>query len=188
MRIFISVDLPATIKAEVSAFQEAFKETRASIKWARPESLHLTLKFLGEIDKARLSEIKDVVSTLTGRHRRMTLSLNGIGVFPNLSNPRIFWVGLGGETEKFASLAEEIDLGISALGFPREDRSYNPHLTIGRFKSPHGASELISQARQYPLPELTFSISEVNIMRSILNPQAAVYTSLFSGPLRGGLN
>jgi 2'-5' RNA ligase len=185
MRIFIAVELPATIKAEVSAFQEAFEETRASIKWTRPESMHLTLKFLGEIDEARLSEVVNVVQKVTAKHQQMTLRLSGIGVFPHLRNPRIFWVGLSGETEKFASLAEEIDLSLAELGFPREERSYNPHLTIGRFKSPLGAPELISHARQHPLQVLTFCVSEVTVMRSVLNPRAAVYTTLFNFPLSG---
>jgi 2'-5' RNA ligase len=115
----------------------------------------------------------------------MTLRLSGIGVFPHLRNPRIFWVGLSGETEKFASLAEEIDLSLAKLGFPREERSYKPHLTIGRFKSPLGASELISRAQQYPLQLLTFCVSEITVMQSALNPRAAVYTTLFNCPLSG---
>ena len=185
MRIFIAVDLPASIKAEVSAFQEGLVRTRASIRWTRPESLHLTLKFLGEIEEARLSEIMNVVQRVAASHRQMTLCLTGIGVFPHLRNPRIFWVGLGGETDRYASLAEEIDLNLSELGFPREERSYKPHLTIGRFKSPLGANELLSQARHQTLPLLSFRVSEVTVMRSLLNPRAAVYTPLFNCPLRG---
>ena len=183
MRIFIAVDLPAKIQAEVSTFQDALKHTRASINWTRPESLHLTLKFLGEIEESRLSKIVNVVQSVTDSHRQMTLCLTGIGVFPHLRNPRIFWVGLDGETEKYASLAEEIDLRLFELGFPREERSYKPHLTIGRFKSPLGASELISHGLEYPLPVLSFRISEVTIMRSLLSPRAAVYTPLFKCPL-----
>jgi 2'-5' RNA ligase len=185
MRIFIAVDLPASIKAEVSTFQGALGQTRASIRWTRPESLHLTLKFLGGIGEVRLSEILNVVQKVSARHRQMTLCLTGIGVFPHLRNPRIFWVGLGGETDKYVSLAEEIDLNLSALGFPREERSYKPHLTIGRFKSPLGATELVSQAQQQMLPLLTLRISEITVMQSVLNPRAAVYTPIFNCPLSG---
>ena len=185
MRIFIAVELPASIKAEVWAFQEALVHTSASIRWTRPESLHLTLKFLGEIEEARLSEIMNVVQRVAASHRQMTLCLTGIGVFPHLRNPRIFWVGLGGDIEKYASLAEEIDLSLSEWGFPREERSYNPHLTIGRFKSPLGASELMSQARHQPLPFLSFRVTEVTVMRSVLNPRAAVYSPIFNCPLGG---
>lgn len=178
MRTFIAIDLPGNIKEELAALQGEMRRAGADISWTRPENIHLTLKFLGEIDKKILGEIEQLCRACADRHEPFGLHLHGTGFFPNPRHPRVLWAGLAGAVEAVEQLQEEIDAAMEALGFEREEKDFRPHLTLGRIRSNKNIRELQAIAESYSLPELSFEVGEVVIMKSDLHPQGASYSQL----------
>jgi 2'-5' RNA ligase len=178
VRTFIAIELPEEIKAAIAALQAELRRARAEVSWTKPENLHLTLKFLGEIEEQRIGQIESACIETAAAAAPFTLSLTGAGVFPHASRPRVLWVGLAGEVEKVKLLQSDLDERLARAGFEREARAFQPHLTAGRIKSPKGAPALVSRAQAYRLPALSFTVREVVVMRSQLHPAGARYTPL----------
>ncbi|MEZ5402218.1 MAG: RNA 2',3'-cyclic phosphodiesterase [Bryobacteraceae bacterium] len=129
MRLFTGIDVPEEQKARLSELLGKLRP-HASLRWSRPGNLHITTKFIGEWPETRLDELR---SALAGVPARMpfSISLSGLGWFPNPHNPRIFWVAVRGG-EELASLAADTERSAEAVGIAREDRAYTPHLTLAR--------------------------------------------------------
>lgn len=156
------------------------RDCATSIVWTPPENLHLTLKFLGEIDDCAVPAVAGIVKNAAMCRHRLKICLTRSGVFPNSRNPRILWVGLGGQVIELAQMAAVLDQELSRFGFAPEMRPYQPHLTIGRFKSPVGAPDLIDRVAKHSFSPDPFKISEVLVMRSLLQPGGAKYVQMHS--------
>src|SRR5450755_2580831 len=129
MRIFIGIDLNPEVRIRISRFLEGVSAFAPEARWVRPESLHITLKFIGE-------QKPEQVEAITERLRRVEsgafdIRSAGYGFFPTTTAPRVFWIGIQAGTQ-LAELAESIDIATAALGVPRETRPYSPHLTLAR--------------------------------------------------------
>lgn len=183
VRIFIAAELPEWVKREIRTLQESLSKGRVSIAWTPSDNLHLTLKFLGEIKDGTVEGVAEIVRNAVTQRRAIKLGLAGSGVFPNARNPRILWVGLCGQIKELVNLAGIIDTELARAGHPAESRAYNPHLTIGRFKSPVGAGDVLELAKRYSPAADSFEIREVIVMRSILQPGGARYIPLHRIPL-----
>lgn len=178
MRTFIAIEIPSEIKSALAALQTELRRAGADVSWTKPENIHLTLKFLGEVDERRIGEIEKVCVSLAAEFQPFTLSLNDTGVFPNARQPRIIWAGLAGEIEKAVEMQKRLDERIALIGFGREEKAFRPHLTIGRVKSNRKTRELIALADAHRLPALSFVISEIVLMKSELHPAGARYTPM----------
>ena len=183
MRIFIAIEIPVPIKEAVTELQAKLREHRAAVSWTRPENLHLTLKFLGEIDGERLPAIEEATIASVEHIGPLSLRPDRVGVFPNARNPRVLWVGLGGDVDKVTSLAVRLDQKLVERGFAGEKRPFQPHLTIGRFKESGGVQELLAEARDYRLPETSFVANELVVMHSQLTPKGAEHTPVLRARL-----
>jgi 2'-5' RNA ligase len=129
MRTFIALDLDPPIRQKIAEFLEAIRGFAPDVRWMKPESLHVTLKFLGDQSQERVKEIEQLLSQIPGES--FELSFRGYGFFPNANSARVFWIGI--ETgPKLADLAAEIDKAIARLGIPREEHTFSPHLTLAR--------------------------------------------------------
>ncbi|MCW5967037.1 MAG: RNA 2',3'-cyclic phosphodiesterase [Blastocatellales bacterium] len=170
-------------KEEIRTLQESLEKDRASIAWTPSDNLHLTLKFLGEINDGAVQGVAEIVQNAVTPRRALKLGLAGAGVFPDARNPRILWIGLNGQIMELVNLAGVIDADLARAGYPAESRVYNPHLTIGRFKSPVGARDVIDLAKRYCPPADLFEIREVIVMRSILQRGGSRYIPLHRIPL-----
>src|SRR5580692_7268940 len=129
MRIFIGIDLDPEIRARLSRFIEGVQGFVPEARWVRPESLHITLKFIGE-------QTPEQVEVITERLRRIggsgfEIGLAGYGFFPTAKAPRVFWIGIQAGPQ-LGELAEAIDMAVAEVGIPRENRPYSPHLTLAR--------------------------------------------------------
>ena len=129
MRIFIGIDLDEEVRARISRFLEGVQGFAPEARWVRPESLHITLKFIGE-------QTPEQVEAITERLRRVEgsafeINTSGYGFFPTAKAPRVFWIGIQAGPE-LAALADRVDTAVAELGIPREDRAYSPHLTLAR--------------------------------------------------------
>jgi 2'-5' RNA ligase len=160
-------------------------QTRA-VRWVAGKNIHLTLKFLGEVDSNKIEAISRVIDTESRQISPFDLSAGGVGAFPNPRRPRVVWIGVQAPPV-LAELAAAIDRGTQQLGFPAEDRPFSPHLTLGRV--PQNASPQEVQAigqilSTTKIGELGgFEVRQVTLFRSDLQPSGAVYTPLFSAAL-----
>lgn len=186
MRVFLAIELTPQLRLALSELQSIIKKGLPPVSWVRPESIHLTLKFLGETDESLVDELRQAVSRAAAGHAPFSITIGGLGVFPNARAPRILWVGLEGELEALRDLAAEVEQACEALGFPSETRPFNPHLTLARIKQ-NGREVGQALARRGVLDHQanlgTLRVEAVVCMQSDLKPTGAVYTRLWEAPL-----
>ena len=174
MRAFIAIDLPDSIRAALGRAQASFRSACPDAGWTRPEGIHLTLKFLGEISDAQVREVRESLKKL-GRFESFTVGLKGFGFFPDARRPRVFWTGVVAPAN-LSWLAEQIEAAMQAIGFAREERPFRPHLTLARFKGPQpppALQALVAQQREEELGN--FEVSEFFLFESELSPKGAKY-------------
>jgi 2'-5' RNA ligase len=178
MRVFIAIELPNEVKAALAALQTDLRQTRADVTWTKPDNFHLTLKFLGEVAAASLPDITNACVDAATSAPPFSLQVKDTGVFPNVRQPKVLWVGLAGELEKLQSLHRTLDAKLHALGFEKETRSFNPHLTLGRVKSRTNEAAVTAKLLMTELPELSFAVAELVVMQSQLHAAGSIYTPL----------
>ncbi|GAI87658.1 unnamed protein product, partial [marine sediment metagenome] len=161
-----------------------------SVKWVDPYSIHLTLKFLGNIDVGRISEITQAIAEAAQGMSPFHLEVKGLGVFPNLRRVQVAWVGLGGEVSKISKLQQRIESNLVPLGFTAEARAFTPHLTLARLRDRvlpderERFGQLIANTRFET--GYTIEVDAINLMRSQLTREGAIYSQLSSVALKGG--
>jgi RNA 2',3'-cyclic 3'-phosphodiesterase len=160
----------------------------ADVSWTKPENIHLTLRFLGEVDERRIGEVEKVCVSSAAEFQPFTLSLGGAGVFPNARQPRVLWAGVRGEIEKTMEMRRLLEEKLALIGFEPEEKDFHPHLTIGRVKSNRKTRELLALADAHRLPALSFVVSEIVLMKSELRPAGAEYTPMARAFLRNEKN
>ncbi len=183
-RAFVAIDLPERVRAALGAAQQTLKSYGVRAKWVRLPSIHLTLKFLGNIDAGLTDEIAEAMAASAKGRDGLTLAAKGIGVFPHARRPRVIWAGLSGQLEVLKSLAETLDAHLADLGFPRETRAFKGHLTLGRVKAKIVADRL--QAAMHELETFEtdgFEVSQFILYKSELRPSGAVYSRVKEVPL-----
>lgn len=183
IRSFICIELPDDVKTEIGRFQGQFKGEPVSVSWTKPENIHLTLKFLGDVEEARLTDVDRVLTDVAGRFSPFELVARGCGVFPNERAPRVLWIGVGEEGGHLPRLAGAIEEAMAGLGFAREDRPFQAHLTIGRIRAATGARELARKFLALDFSTRQFRADRITLMRSDLRPSGAIYTPLRIIPL-----
>jgi 2'-5' RNA ligase len=179
MRLFIAIELPPEIKQGIAKVQEQLRETGATANWTRPEGIHLTLKFLGEVEESRVDEIRNVLASAVGAKGRLSLAIAGAGTFPNVKNPRVLWLGVAGDIEKLVALQASVEDAMEKITFDREERKFSPHLTLARIKFPKPRDnwqQKIESIRDVMLG--AFEAGYISLMKSELNREGAVYTEV----------
>ena len=191
VRSFIATELPDELKEGLAQLQTRLKSSNpSSVKWVDPSGIHLTLKFLGNIDVAKISEITQAIEAATQGISPFHLEVKGLGVFPNLRRVQVVWVGMGGEIDKLRQLQQRIESNLVPLGFAAESRSFTPHLTLARLRD-HALpadrerlGQLIAGTKFEKVH--TIDVVSINLMRSQLTREGAIYSRLSSVELRGG--
>ena len=184
IRAFIAVDLNETLRREISALQTDLRSARADVKWVEPGNLHLTLKFLGSVDENHLLPLTDALKTSGLRHHPFTISLGGLGCFPNMESPRVIWIAVSAGKEDLGRLAQAMEEACVNLGFPKEERAFSPHLTIGRMRSQDRLVELVKRLRATPFRGSELApIERLVLFQSHLSPRGSTYTPLAEIPL-----
>lgn len=184
MRTFIAIEIPEAVKIELARLQAQLRQTGAEVTWAKPDNIHLTLRFLGEVKERQLDKLKRLCAETAAAFQPFTLRLKDIGYFPNFRQPRVMWVGLAGELEAAQQLQKRLDAELIAKGFNQEDKPFKPHLTIGRVKSGKNIKQMAAKADMYALPELPFEVGEIVLFQSELHPAGSRYTVLAKSKLR----
>jgi len=194
MRIFIGIDLDLDVRGRISRFLEGVQGFAPEAKWVRPESLHITLKFIGEQTPEQVEAIAERLRRIEGS--AFEIRCAGYGFFPTAKAPRVFWIRSQAGPE-LSELAERIDVAVAELGIPREDRPFSPHLTLaragGRSGSPKwrkgdgpNATFAVLEKRLSAMGELDFgtiTAHEFILYQSQLSPKGSKYTKLQQFPL-----
>ena len=189
VRSFIAVELPAEVRAELASIEEKLKVRRhLFVKWVDPESIHLTLKFLGSVSGETIPEIVEAMSLVAQPVSPFTLQIGGTGAFPNWQRPQVVWVGVGGEMGRLTTLQRELEAALSPLGFPPESRPFSPHLTLGRLRervTPEDRRRfgLWAQSVKFEA-SLSFEVNTVRLMKSELTSSGPIYSQLASVGLK----
>ncbi len=181
MRAFIAIDLPESIQAALGQQQAAFRAACPDARWTRPEGIHLTLKFLGEISDDQVRQVTEALAGLTP-FASFSIAVKGFGFFPDARRPRVFWVGLEAPPA-LGELANRVESCMEKLGFAREERSLTPHLTLARFKVPRpqpALQALLTQRGELSLGQ--FEVSEFFLFESKLSPHGAEYRKIARFP------
>jgi 2'-5' RNA ligase len=183
IRSFIAVELPEAVKAGLQQLQTELTLPRYSfVKCVAPEGIHLTLKFLGNVSAQKISEITGVMEQASQGVNPFKLQLTEVGAFPNMSRPRVLWVGIKGEVDKLVDWQRRLDDGLVPLGFAKEARPFTPHLTLARVRENCSPGDRLNfgemVARAHAEVDFNFTVNSLNLMRSQLFPSGAVYTSL----------
>jgi 2'-5' RNA ligase len=185
IRTFIAFALPDTILSALDRVQTHLKAGGLKAKWVRIQGIHLTLKFLGDIETYQADPVADKMAAAARGIDPFLLGAKGIGVFPNIRRPRVIWAGLSGDLKPLADLQRRIDAALSEIGFVREKRSFKGHLTLARFKGRTDSRQVAHALEALAGFETqTFTAQQLVLFKSQLEPTGAVYTQLKQVPLR----
>jgi 2'-5' RNA ligase len=178
MRLFIALPLPREIEEELGKIIFVLKQKGGRVKWVAPKNIHLTVKFLGEVENDKVEDIKKAVTTIAGKYPIIKGRINQLGGFPNLSRPRVIWVGLEGEIERIMALVEEVEAAMERLGFAREEKKFSPHITLGRIKESYGIGDLVNLLKSHQTAPMELALDNLVLFQSTLTPQGPIYKSL----------
>ncbi|MBN1691779.1 MAG: RNA 2',3'-cyclic phosphodiesterase [Dehalococcoidia bacterium] len=183
IRSFIAIELPAELVVRMKSYQSGLSASRLRfVKWVDPGSIHLTLKFLGNVDAKRIEAVKGALEAVAALHRSFQLTTGRTGFFPGPQRARVFWLGLEGDIVELSGLQQGIDRAMAALGFESESRPFTAHLTLARLREECSREQrleftgLAEHAAFGAGPPI--KVRSVSLMRSRLTPQGAVYTRL----------
>ncbi len=184
IRTFIAIELDDEIRSALADLQEQLKADvpRDTVRWVKPEGIHLTLKFLGNVPASKIEEVQQALTRICAEFPPFSFSIGGLGCFPNPRRPRVVWVGVQEEEGILKRLQKVIEDGMAELGFPREGREFHAHLTLGRTQRRASSSDvrrlgqLVAQTEVGELGQM--QVRGVSLMKSDLKPTGAVYTRL----------
>lgn len=179
VRAFIAVELDEKARELIRDVQTRLKSAGADVKWVKPENAHLTLKFLGDVPEKRLKAVIEALETLTAAASPIPTRLTRLGMFPDRRRPRLLWIGLDDAEGRLTRLAEAVETALGNVGFKKEDRAFQPHITIARLRSSHNVGALAETAAQLSIPcGINQSFASLTLFKSTLTPAGPVYESL----------
>ena len=189
IRSFIAVELPDEVKAALVQLLDQLKTGKQlPVKWVNPYGIHLTLKFLGNIAANKINEITSAIEEAAQGISPFHLEVKDLGVFPNFKRVRVVWVGVSGEVAQLSQLQQRIESNLAPLGFAPESRSFTPHLTLARVREQASPDEqqnfgqLIASTKFETV--YRFGVDSINLMRSQLNREGAIYSRISSVKLK----
>lgn len=184
IRAFIAIELSGEIKTELDKIESILKsQSSTPAKWVDPESIHLTLKFLGDVSSDRVRDISDAINNGVAGTGPFRLQLSGLGVFPNPARTQVVWAGITGDMDRLSQLQSTIEVEMEKQGFPREKRTFSPHLTLARVRNhatPDERKRLGTLVTGTAFTGGIVRVDSVNLMESRLTRQGALYTRIGS--------
>jgi 2'-5' RNA ligase len=181
IRCFIAIEIPETIQNQLARIQGTLRNQIQKASWVKPSNIHLTLKFLGDVDPEDLESIGEAIEEVAIRHRNFSLRIGGLGAFPNFARPRVMWTGVKVGGERVSALAQDINVALSYCGFSLDTKSFNPHLTIARLKERIDLRPYTDQYSQYDrIDGAVMTVDAISLIQSQLHPKGAIYSTLQS--------
>jgi 2'-5' RNA ligase len=182
VRSFVAVLLPDRMRAGLARVSAELRGQTRGLAWVRADNLHLTLRFLGEIEPMRLEQVREAVAAAAAAVAPFTVSLGGLGGFPSGRAPRVLWASVAAGGEELGTLYAALEAALVARGMPGESRPFHPHVTLARARDPRGAGDLASVLGVGPaFGEVR--VGALHLMRSDLGPRGSRYSVLAEAPL-----
>lgn len=179
IRAFIAIELSETLRAALQEAQKDLSKSTCDVVWVRPENMHLTLKFLGEVPTQDIECILHSLSPLLDKIPPFEIQLDGLGVFPDARHPRVIWAGIKDEQNQLTRVVNMIEEALILFGFTRETRTFTPHLTIGRIKADSETHPLMPLIEKYHFKEkIVQRIEEISLFKSTLTNDGPIYEKL----------
>lgn len=179
IRAFIAVLLTDELKREIRQIQERFIQVAPDVKWMAEDNFHVTMKFLGDVDTRRIDEIADAIESAVETEKPFALKVSGVGSFPNPRRPQVVWVGVESGVEQLAGIADKIESAMERIGFPRENRMFSAHITIGRVRQGSRGDALAGALQESNVGEIgEVDVKSVALMQSELRPKGPIYSVL----------
>lgn len=184
IRAFIAIELPEEIQNRLQQLQDELRPSMPDVRWIKYGNIHLTLKFLGDMQVSRIQAISEALRNISSQFSPFEMSLAGIGAFPNSRKPRIVWVGVEAGAEQLVEIAKSIEAAMKKLGFPREERPFRSHLTVGRIRNLTNPAAMTAALDNSKIGELgRFTVQRISFIKSQLDPAGSIYTMLSEAPL-----
>jgi len=183
MRAFIALELSEEIREELSRLQNELKKTDADVKWGDPENIHLTIKFLGNIDEAQIGAVTEALDKIASRTGQFKMSLFKLGAFPDLHRIHVVWIGIDEGCSQVETLARSIEDELCKAGFPGENRAFRAHLTLGRVKTARNKIRLTDKISALEVRPISCPIDHITLFQSTLTPRGPLYTRLHAAVL-----
>jgi len=179
VRTFIAIELDAAIRAKLTAAQDRLRQCGCRVKWTKPEQMHLTLKFLGEIEPEQVDAVKRALAMACAAAEPFEMALGGLGAFPPRGAPRVLWAGVSERAGALVALQERLEDELASLGFGRERRGFQAHVTVGRVKDhqTRGLRQAVEKGAQARFGSQ--EVSDVALLQSTVTPKGPIYAELF---------
>lgn len=190
IRAFICINLPVSVRAWLAGIQKSLKKSGIRASWPKPDSLHITLKFLGDTSLDSVGLIQKAMDQAASHFGPFKVSGAGLGCFPSVKRPRVLWVGIRGQTDCLEQLAKSVESCLYDLAsIKMEKRRFSPHLTLARIKPPMvSPKKVISLMQDFELSESeVFTISQIKLMKSTLLSSGAVHEEIYTSSLKSDL-
>jgi 2'-5' RNA ligase len=179
MRLFVALEIPSAVREKLAALIAALRTVSPQTRWVRPDNLHVTLKFIGEVPETKLAAIRSALAGVRS-DQPAALDLRGLGFFPNEKHPRVFWAGIVA-SPNLKTLAADIEQAMEKLGIPREQRPFSPHLTLARFERPRLPEKLRTTIQAVATRDFgSLRARQFQLIESKLKSSGAEYTTLES--------
>ena len=180
IRSFIAIEIPGDIQEGIGTIDDRLRAADADVKWVNPSSIHLTTKFLGDVPEPHIQTICEVMKSAARHTARFGLDVGGLGTFPPKGFPRVLWVGVHGQLEPLTRLVEEVEQRLrDDLGIACENRTYHPHLTIGRVRSSRNTDRLRALMQECePVRLGTFTAGGLTFFMSKISRDGSIYTPM----------
>ena len=179
IRAFIAIELPDSVKTLLGQVQQELKSLGLKARWVRAQNIHLTLKFLGDINAGDIDSIGNAMADAAAGCATLTLKIGGIGFFPGIQRPRVVWVGLGGDIPNLLNMQRNLEDRLATVGFAKEKRSFKAHLTLGRFRQAANSDTVHRILKDFiDLGSHQFMAGRITLFKSVLKPSGAVYSPL----------
>ena len=188
VRLFVACEVPDEVKEAIGETIEGLrKKSGPAVRWIKPEGVHVTLKFLGEVPVKKLPAVKLAIQEAVVGHSPFELEFSNIGTFGGREGLRIMWVGIAGDVLRLEALVRAVNAALAVVGFEPDRRPFRPHLTLGRVRDEIGTrqrAEIEVAVGKTDVPGVNWRTSQVSLMRSKLGPGGASYEVLATFPLR----
>jgi 2'-5' RNA ligase len=184
VRAFIAAQIDDELREGLRLTIEELKKSDPYVRWIRPENLHVTLKFLGDVETDKIDAITSEMRNTAAAEQPFGLAVSGIGVIPNPRYPRVIYTNLMDDGQKLKNLSKRLDEAMARLGFQPEERDFLPHLTLGRVKSFKAKSILIMKIREFHKRQIgRLDVGSIHLIKSELKPAGAIYTEIAKAAL-----
>ncbi len=184
LRTFLALEIPQGVRDAAARLMERLKTQHAKVRWTEPHNLHVTLKFLGDVDVTSVSAVCDAVSRATESISPFRVAFSGAGAFPDVQRPRVLWLGVKEGVEPLVEMHAGIEKQLAELTYPYDGRRFAPHVTLGRVRGPgHGLTAQLEKDSEFPAGDML--VEEVVVFSSELTREGPLYTPMGRAELSG---